>query len=86
MPETRRLLSVELVTDCDTGLYEVGAIDFSVPTTTHDWLDDEERGRERRSNVAHFLHWMAVGIERGELFTFKKRNDEGSKAASQAIP
>ena len=67
----RKILSVEIVTDDETGIYTMGEFDFGIPTTTHEWLDDPEHGTRRRSQLAHFMHWMAVEIQRGHLATFK---------------
>lgn len=82
MVQKMRLLSVEMVTDDETGLYEIGEFDFGIPVTTYDFLDDPKHGKRRRSQLAHFLHWMAVAIQRGELATWDhpKQPDCGKEA------
>lgn len=61
--EAKRLMSVDVVTDDSTGIYEVGEFDFAVPYSTGSWLDREPG---RRAAFAEYLRKLARMAERGE--------------------
>ena len=51
------LVSATVITDDETGCYDVGSLDFAVPVSTVDWLD---RDPERREKLAKHLEWLAA--------------------------
>ena len=63
MPERKKIVSLLRVTDCDTGMYEVGELDFCVPVIAVDWLEVKP---ERRAAVAKELRWLADRCEASE--------------------
>lgn len=52
MMKDQKLICVTVVTDDDTGMYDVGEMDFSVPWSTQAWLD-------REGNRAKLADWLA---------------------------
>lgn len=49
------LLKVTVVTDDDTGIYQIGELDFGIPYTTHDYLKDTKN----REKLADWLKWLS---------------------------
>ena len=58
-----KLVEASVVIDDSTGCYEVGELDFGVPSTTVAWLDAEPG---RRKKLADWLRWLAEKCEYGE--------------------
>ena len=54
------LLKVTIITDDDTGCYDVGELDFRVPLTTNDWLQSDPKNRTR---LTEHLRWLAAACE-----------------------
>ena len=51
------LVSATVITDDETGCYDVGSLDFAVPCSTYDWLDQVP---DRREKLAKHLEWLAM--------------------------
>lgn len=51
----QNLLTITVHTDCDSGVYQIGEMDFSLPHPTLDWLSAEEGNREK---LAGWLEWL----------------------------
>jgi len=51
----KELLSITVITDDSTGIYQVGELDFGVSYTTKDWLDKSGN----REKLAYFLQWLS---------------------------
>lgn len=62
MAKTLKLLQIEVHTDSDTGLYDVGELDFGVPSDpdVHYWI------KVRRQQIADFLRDLAHRCEQGK--------------------
>jgi len=56
MPERRKLITIEVITDDSTGIYQVGELDYGVPILTVDWLEAKPG---RRELLAKELRWLA---------------------------
>ena len=59
MPPREEIVSIQVITDDDTGIYDIGEFDFSVPATAHQWL------KGRREQFATFLRGLADAAEQG---------------------
>jgi hypothetical protein len=57
------LVSATVITDDDTGCYEVGELDYRVPAITIDWLNHEPGRREK---LAKHLERLAISCRAGE--------------------
>lgn len=66
-----KLVEVTVVTDDSTGNYIVGELDFGVPGTTPDWLDEDA---SRAKQLADWMRWLADQCEKRErpFESFKK--------------
>ena len=56
----KTLLTVSVVADDSTGLYEIGELDYGVPVETSDWLDADPG---RRKLLADWLRMLATKVE-----------------------
>ena len=65
MVQAKELFRITKVTDCDTGIYQVGELDYSMPIKTMEWLGDPESGAARRESLAKWLRWLADRTESG---------------------
>lgn len=73
MTTTQRLLSVEVVTDDDTGIYQIGELDYRVQRDMVVYIE------KKRGEIAAFLRDLASRCE-GALPPFQilaKHQDEG---------
>ncbi len=48
--QTQKLLSVEVITDDETGAYGVGELDYSIPASLYAWLEEDAANRQRLSD------------------------------------
>jgi hypothetical protein len=49
------LLKVTVITDDETGIYEVGQLDFGLPYKTHKYLETPKN----REKLADWLKWLS---------------------------
>lgn len=59
MPQRNEIISIHVIADDDTGIYQIGEFDFSVPATAHEFLNP------RREQFATFLRGLADAAEQG---------------------
>lgn len=57
----RDLVKVTVVTDDETGDYHIGELDFGIPMTTIDWLDEKPA---RAKELADWMRWLADQCEK----------------------
>lgn len=49
------LLKVTVITDDETGIYQTGELDFSIPSNTDNWLQEPVN----RKKLADWLQWLS---------------------------
>lgn len=57
MTQTKTLLSIEVVTDDDSGIYAIGELDYRVPCDAVEWIE------KKRADLASWLRHLAVCCE-----------------------
>ncbi len=77
----RQLFYVSVVTDDETGIYNIGEFDYGVPATTQNWL---AANPEKRKPLAEWTRMLADRIESGEApFKGRDRADDIDAAVEE---
>jgi len=66
MCEAKRepLVGVTVIADDETGMYDIGELDFAVHGNCESWLEQDKRNRSR---LVEHLRWLANAFEKGEF-------------------
>jgi hypothetical protein len=51
----KTLLRITVITDDDTGIHQIGELDFGIPISTNDWLEKTDN----RKKLADWLLWLS---------------------------
>jgi hypothetical protein len=74
----RQLFEVSVVVDDDTGIWDIGELDYGVPVETSDWLDAVPG---RRARLAAYVRNLANSIESGRppFAAAPREHEEGGR-------